>query len=143
VYRWTVLSSALLLALALLLPMVRRWRDSALDFLFFGLVATVASPIAWEHHYGYFFTAGIYCMAVFFGCRDARLFGLEASFLLLSVSIPSLLPLANTRWSALVSYEFFAGLGFLAAFALLASRSSDRTASVSDSVSDVMAASAG
>jgi len=143
VYRWTTLSSALLLALALFLPMVRRWRDSALDFLFFGLVATVASPIAWEHHYGYFFTAGIYCMAVFFGRRDARLFGLEVSFLLLAISIPSLLPLANTRWSVLVSYEFFAGLWFLGTLALLASQPSEGIASVSDSVSDVAAVSAG
>jgi hypothetical protein len=143
VYRWTVVTSALLVGLGLFLPMVRRWRDSTLDFLFFGLVATVASPIAWEHHYGYFFTAGIYCMAVFFGRRDARLFGLESCFMLLAVSIPSLLPLANTRWSFVVSYEFFAGLGFLWAMALLASRSGVGTASLSDPVSGIATASAG
>jgi hypothetical protein len=142
VYRWTTVSSALMLALALFLPMVRRWRDSALDLLFFGLVVTIASPIAWEHHYGYFFTAAIYCLARFFGLRDRRVFTLEASFLLLAVSIPSLIPLANTRWSVLVSYEFFAGLGFLTAMALLADRTGEGAASVSYPVSQVSAASA-
>lgn len=121
VYLGTVLSSALLMALALLLPMVRRWRDSTLDFLFFGLIVTVASPIAWEHHYGYFFPAGIYCIAVFLYRRSrALLLGLEASFFLLALSIPSLSSLANTRWSVLVSYELFAGLVFLGTLAFLA-----------------------
>jgi len=46
-------SSMLLLVLALIPP--RNARGSApspVDFAFMGLIATLASPIAWEHHYG-------------------------------------------------------------------------------------------
>ena len=46
----TVLSSLLFLALALL-P-ARKGVPATLDFALMGLVATLASPIAWEHHYG-------------------------------------------------------------------------------------------
>jgi hypothetical protein len=47
------LSSLLLLALALIRPAGSREKTaSAFDFAFMGLVATLASPIAWEHHYG-------------------------------------------------------------------------------------------
>jgi alpha-1,2-mannosyltransferase len=46
----TGLSSLLFLALALI-PARRRVAD-AQDFALMGLVATLASPIAWEHHYG-------------------------------------------------------------------------------------------
>lgn len=48
----TLLSSALLLALALFLPQPARARGGALDFALMAVCATCASPIAWEHHYG-------------------------------------------------------------------------------------------
>lgn len=123
VYRWTTITTALMIGTALILPMLRRWRDSALDLLFFGLVVTVASPIAWEHHYGYFFPAAIYCMAKYINLRDVRWYTLQASYLVLSLAIPSLLALVNTPLTFLISYEFFAGLVFLTMMALLADKS--------------------
>ncbi|HEV7501425.1 MAG TPA: glycosyltransferase family 87 protein, partial [Vicinamibacteria bacterium] len=48
----TVVSSLVLIAIGLVPPADPRARGSALDFCVMGLVATMASPIAWEHHYG-------------------------------------------------------------------------------------------
>jgi hypothetical protein len=49
----TGLSSLLFLALALIPPRGARGNaPSPVDLAFMGLVATLASPIAWEHHYG-------------------------------------------------------------------------------------------
>lgn len=49
----TGVSSLLLLALALIpRPASGERASSPLSFAFMGLVATLASPIAWEHHYG-------------------------------------------------------------------------------------------
>lgn len=49
----TGVSSVLLLVLALIPPRgARGSAPSPVDFAFMGLIATLASPIAWEHHYG-------------------------------------------------------------------------------------------
>ena len=123
VYLGTTISSALLLALGLFLPVVRRWRDSTLDLVFFGLVATIASPIAWEHHYGYFLPAGLYVMARLLGQGQRLPLAFQASFLLLAVEIPGVARLAHTPATALLSYDLFAGLAVLAALATIARRS--------------------
>ena len=47
--------SALLMIAGLILPTLRGWAGTIADFLLFGCVAVLMSPIAWEHHYGYFF----------------------------------------------------------------------------------------
>ena len=120
VYFGTVVSSILFLATGLLLPVLRRWRDSNLDFFFFALVTTVASPIAWEHHYSYFFPVIVYMMALFYVRSLALPTGFQVSFLMLSIALPVLLPLAHSEWSILLSYEFFAGLYILMSLVLLA-----------------------
>lgn len=52
VYWGTLISSALLLAWALFGGLRSRGAGQAADFGRMALVATMASPIAWEHHYG-------------------------------------------------------------------------------------------
>ncbi len=47
--------SALLVTAGLFLPWFLDWARTIADFLLFGCVATLMSPISWEHHYGYFF----------------------------------------------------------------------------------------
>jgi hypothetical protein len=47
--------SALLVAAGLFLPSFLGWSRTIADFLLFGCVAVLMSPISWEHHYGYFF----------------------------------------------------------------------------------------
>ena len=48
----TMASSVVLLALALAPPREGPARAGLVDFCLMGLAATMASPIAWEHHYG-------------------------------------------------------------------------------------------
>jgi hypothetical protein len=47
--------SALLVIAGLVLPAVLGWSRTIADYLLFGCIAVLTSPIAWEHHYGYFF----------------------------------------------------------------------------------------
>ena len=55
VYVVSTCFSALLLIAGLFLPTFLGWAGTIADFLLFGCVAVLMSPIAWEHHYGYFF----------------------------------------------------------------------------------------
>jgi alpha-1,2-mannosyltransferase len=52
VYGGTLLSSAAMIGLALLLPRRRSGASTLLDFLGAALTFTMASPVAWIHHYG-------------------------------------------------------------------------------------------
>jgi alpha-1,2-mannosyltransferase len=52
VYTGTLVTSALLIGGCLLLPLLGRGVSSLFDFLAAALTFTIASPIAWEHHYG-------------------------------------------------------------------------------------------
>lgn len=55
VYLGTMISSVLILLVAFALPQLQRWQATTADFLFFGCACVLASPIVWEHHYGYFY----------------------------------------------------------------------------------------
>lgn len=55
--------SALCVLTGLLLPWRKGWGATTADFLFFGCTSVIASPIAWEHHYGYFFFLLVYLLA--------------------------------------------------------------------------------
>jgi hypothetical protein len=52
VYAGTLLTSAVLIGAALLVPLRGKGTSGLLDFLAAALSFTMASPIAWEHHYG-------------------------------------------------------------------------------------------
>ncbi len=55
VYIVSTCFSSVLVVAGLLLPQMLGWSRNIADFLFFGCVAVLMSPISWEHHYGYFF----------------------------------------------------------------------------------------
>lgn len=52
VYLGTTISSIVLISIALLWPARTRSKASIIDFSIIALTATMASPIAWQHHYG-------------------------------------------------------------------------------------------
>lgn len=58
----TAASLAVLFA-AMLIPKLGKWPGTTADFLFAGCSSVLISPIAWEHHYGYFFPLIIYLLA--------------------------------------------------------------------------------
>jgi hypothetical protein len=55
VYIASTCFSVLLVVVGLLLPWCLGWTRTIADFLLFGCIAVLISPISWEHHYGYFF----------------------------------------------------------------------------------------
>lgn len=52
VYTGTLLTSGVLIGAALLVPLRGKGASGLLDFLGAALTFTIASPIAWDHHYG-------------------------------------------------------------------------------------------
>jgi hypothetical protein len=52
VYAGTLLSTIALLAFGFLYPWGRKRRGGVADFSFMAIVSTIASPVAWSHHYG-------------------------------------------------------------------------------------------
>ena len=113
VYIGTVFAWVALLGFGLAWPMLRGWRNRASDFLMFGLLATIASPIAWTHHYGLFYVACIYFAAIRLG-QGLRLPVLFcASFLVLANTWNVLDRFVGTRWNPLLSYELYAGIGII------------------------------
>jgi hypothetical protein len=114
VHAATWISSVLLLALGLLWPVRREARGSALDLGVAAIACTLASPVAWEHHYGVFLPvyALLYGVAPEGSRGNAARLLLAISFFLTANYIPAVNRLAGTPWNFLQSY-MLAG-GFLA-----------------------------
>jgi hypothetical protein len=55
IYALTVITSLVIIALAWFWPFSNEERSGPIDFAAMAISATVASPIAWEHHYGILF----------------------------------------------------------------------------------------
>lgn len=116
VYAATLASSAALLGAALLW----RRRDGAsapvLDLAVVITSATLASPVAWTHHYGVLLPLFAVVLPACLVDRDRRalLAGLAVSFLLVADTWRIANRLADTPWGFLQSYVLFGGLLFLA-----------------------------
>ncbi|MHB1936366.1 MAG: glycosyltransferase family 87 protein [Acidobacteriaceae bacterium] len=109
IYLATLVSSAVTLLLALAVPMLRHIARCTTDFLLFAMATTMASPIAWEHHYGVFFLAFLLWMPLA-SRRWKTFFILLAIYLLMTDMWAPLTPLMFTRWSFLISHVYFGGL---------------------------------
>ncbi len=110
----TWVSSAVLLTLALLIPPLRRIEATATDFLIFAMATVMASPIAWEHHYGVFFLAFLLLMPRAL-LRWRAFFLLLGLYLLISgtwAPLPKLLLL--TPWTFTLSHLYYGALGIFA-----------------------------
>jgi hypothetical protein len=110
-----------LYALALLLPVRMRSRDGRFDLAIIALTATMASPIAWEHHYGVLLP--VFALIVP-AALDQRPLGrwtapmLTASFLLTAQYLQPAQRLASTPFNPLQSYVLLgAALLLVLAFA--------------------------
>jgi hypothetical protein len=112
VYAGTLISSLVLLGLALF---YRRnsSRSRAADFACIALVATMASPIAWEHHYGLLFPIFIWLIFSPETERDQpwRIVGIGIAYVLASTCLNTTMILASMpALNILQSYVFAAGL---------------------------------
>ncbi|MGE0004276.1 MAG: glycosyltransferase family 87 protein [Parvibaculaceae bacterium] len=107
---WPTLASSLLLLLAALLP--GRESDAAYGFAVTAISATIASPIAWEHHYGIFLP--LYMLVFPAALRNRNfLWGVAASYLLVALHIAVMRQLAPTVFNVLQSYGLFGAFIFL------------------------------
>jgi hypothetical protein len=64
VYVGTVLFSLFFVLMGLIVPAWCKWKDPVADFILFGLLSTIASPIVWTHHYGVFYVGCVYFLAL-------------------------------------------------------------------------------
>lgn len=107
VYWSTTISSAAILLLAILRRNRANDPDRVVDFCTMAVSCTVASPIAWEHHYGVLFPVFAVVLVAALR-RPARLPWLVASYVLASNYFIATQLLAPTFWNFIQSYLLFA-----------------------------------
>jgi alpha-1,2-mannosyltransferase len=112
VYGGTLVTSLVIVSAALLPRGTAGDPDRTIDLGTMALSATIASPIAWEHHYGILFPVFAVLLARWIGSRR-RLLWLAASYVLISNFIPATNLLAGTVFNVAQSYVLAAALGLL------------------------------
>ena len=130
----TMAASVVMIAAALWGPRGAA-RGSRVDLAIISLTATVASPIAWEHHYGIVLpllaaTAGPMLRSRPFGHYTAPAFA--AVFLLIGQFYQPLQRLAATRFNVGQSYVLFGGLLLMALWFRLGSAIAPREPTTGD-----------
>ena len=109
----TAVSSVVLLTLAVWPPRAGPAPAGVIDFGLMGLATTMASPIAWEHHYGValpIFVAAYRICAV--GSKRTRA-ALAVSYVLMANCLWVTKALAASRLNVLESYLFFGAIVLL------------------------------
>ncbi|MGF1619692.1 MAG: glycosyltransferase family 87 protein [Rhodomicrobiaceae bacterium] len=110
VYWGTVVSSALILLAAFLRRSSEQ--DRVLAFSIIAVSLTIASPIAWEHHYGVFLPVFAFIAGTLAGDRRKLAF-LAICYTFVSNYVPLFNVLAETPFNVMQSYTFAGGLAFL------------------------------
>lgn len=108
IYFATLASSAMYLLAAVLVPGIRRINGTITDFLIFAMADIMASPIAWEHHYGVFFL--VFLLWLPDTLRWSRFLGLLGIYLLMTDTWAPITALMYTRWTFLISHVYIGGL---------------------------------
>jgi len=132
VHLGTLLGGGLLLTLALWLPARTRSRAGPIDLAATGLALTMASPVAWEHHYGVLLPIFVLLLPELI--RRPLLAAATLPVFAVAVAIASnpwlgLGALSGTPWNPLQSLLLFVALGtFAATLALCADTASSEAA---------------
>jgi len=113
IYAGTVATSLAILSAALFRRGNDGDHDRVFDFCTMALSITMASPIAWEHHYGILFPIFAVLLASVIGNRT-RLILLALSYMVISNFFPVANLLAGTVFNVAQSYLLFAALVVLA-----------------------------
>jgi len=128
VYFGSMAAAAAILLLAFAWPVRGPGRGGGLDFAAAALAATLASPIAWEHHYGVLLPIFALMLPPLQGAarEGARGFGpplLALAYLVSAHYLDVLRRLDATAWNPLQSLLLFTALGVFAALLALRARS--------------------
>lgn len=99
------------------LPWREHWAATTADFLFFGCISVIISPIAWEHHYAYFFFLLIYLLARAESLTQTKWAALAVCTLAMANRLPPLDHRQQGLLSLFGAYLFYAGLAVLALLA--------------------------
>jgi len=111
----TMASSLVLVALAIFPPHPEQRRADVLDLARMALTATIASPVAWEHHYGVLAPVFVVLApAVMRVSGPGPRLALLASYIVASNPFRIANRLADTPWNIAQSYLLGAGLVVLA-----------------------------
>ena len=112
----TKITSIAILVIALIKGKSQSKESHVADFCLMGLAATMASPIAWEHHYGILFPIFV-CLWLILWFGDSPLKSMRAKvtfvtcYLFAANNIPFAKLLEGSYLNILQSYLFFAAFG--------------------------------
>jgi hypothetical protein len=112
IYWATVVTSAALVALAWFGPAAQEQGGGLVDFGLMGVIATMASPIAWEHHYGVLLPVFVTAWAALRAAGAGRAWqaALALSYVLCGNCLWITKRLAASRLNVLESYLFFGAI---------------------------------
>jgi alpha-1,2-mannosyltransferase len=113
VYLGTLITTLALLILALIFPGPRERRGGVADFACIVLASTMASPVAWEHHYGILLPILAWLWFAIYAGRDTSQakIAMATAWVLASNSIPPVTALASVPIvNVFESYLYLGGL---------------------------------
>jgi len=116
VFSFTQATSAAVLLIALWKTKTQSMESKTADFLLMGLGATLASPIAWEHHYGILFPIFVCVwLMMWFGNVPSKSGWAKAAFVLFYLTAANIFPfakfVADSYFNVLQSYLLMAACG--------------------------------
>ena len=109
IYAGTLISSIAILMPALFWRSSRRPIERTLDFCAMALSATMASPVAWDHHYGVVFPIYGAALAAAWG-KPWAVVGLAMSYVVAMHYVPGTGYFAHSPLNIVQSYLFFAAI---------------------------------
>jgi hypothetical protein len=127
IFSFTQITSVAVLLITLIKTTSQSSEAKLADFLLMGLGATLASPIAWEHHYGVLFPIFV-CIWLILWFGDGALKSIWAKiafitcYLIAANAFPFTKFLADSYLNILQSYLLFAALGLFVILLLIKHR---------------------
>jgi hypothetical protein len=127
VFSFTQITSISVLLITLLKTKIQSKEAKLADFLLMGLGATLASPIAWEHHYGVLFPIFVCVwLILWFGDVSLKSVWFKVAFVAFYLIAANVFPfakfVADSYLNVLQSYLFFAALGLFIILLLIKHR---------------------
>jgi len=124
IFLFTQVTSIAVLIVSIIKTKKQNTETRIADFLLMGLGATLASPIAWEHHYGILFPIFVCVWQIlWFGNHTFKGGAAKVIFLVLYLIAANVFPftkfLAGSYLNVLQSYLFFAALGMFVLLMLI------------------------
>jgi alpha-1,2-mannosyltransferase len=116
IFSFTQITSIAILLISLIKTKSRHMEARTADFLLMGLGATLASPIAWEHHYGILFPIFVCVwLVLWFGESPLKSTWVKIAFITCYLFAANVIPFtklfAGSYFNILQSYLFLAACG--------------------------------